>query len=201
MPTGGFTFAESPDRAAPEACILWRAERDPETILVIAEETDDTDSDSIDFAILEPWLTVVSKTAVEHAVLTDGWHRIRLDVMRGSLATGRPVCLHYQIHGTMSAEAKLLPLRRLLHLYRHGVFTPALYPPARSMDQALTVLRVHDAVQAGASHKEIARSIFGADLVAAEWNSDSDFLRSRTRRLVANARRMMRGRFKYLLSE
>lgn len=199
MPTGGFTFAEFPDRAAPEARILWRADRDPETISVIAEACGNMDPDGIDFAILEPWLTVVSNSAVEHAVLTDGWHRIRLDVVQGSLATRQPVRLHYQIHGTISAESKLLPLRRLIHLYRHKVFTPALYPPGPSMGYAIAVLRVHDAMTAGVSQKEIARSIFGADLVAAEWNSNSDFLRSRTRRLVANARRMMRGGFKSLL--
>jgi hypothetical protein len=199
LPTGGFTFAESPDLAAPEARIIWRAERDPETISVIADPSDDGDPDGFHPAALEPWLTIVRGTTAEHVVLTDGWHRIRLDVLSGSLAAGRPVHLTYQIDGTISARAKLLPLHRLLHLHRHRVFAPKLYPPVRSIGRALTVLRVHDALQAGASHREIARTLFGKDLVTAEWESGSDFLRSRTRRLVRNARRMMRGGFKTLL--
>jgi hypothetical protein len=201
LPTGGFTFAEFPDRAAPEARIIWRAERDPETLAVVAVPTHDMDPDKVDPAALVPWLTIVRDGPVEHAVLTDGWHRIRLDVMHGSLAAGQPVHLYYQIDGTINARAKLLPLRRLLHLHQHRVFAPKLYPRVQSIGHALTVLRVNDATQAGASHRDIARALFGSETVAIDWNSSSDFLRSRVRRLVANARRMRNGGFKTLLTE
>ncbi|WP_430738994.1 DNA -binding domain-containing protein [Sphingomonas paeninsulae] len=139
--------------------------------------------------------------AVEHAVLSDGWQRIRLDVTHGSLAAGHPVHLHYLLNGTVSAEARLWPLRRLLHFHRHRVFDPALYPHNRSIAYALTVLRVHDATVAGASHRDIARALFGNNVVACDWNSSSDFLRSRVRRFVANARRMNSGAFKTLLTK
>jgi hypothetical protein len=129
-------------------------------------------------------------------VLTDGWHRIRLDVVSGSLAAGRPVLLRYALAGTLSAEAQLLPLRRLLHLYRYRRFASSLYPVDRRIDRAVTALRVHDAVAAGASHREIAQALFGAERVRKDWSIGSDCLRSRVRRLIVNARRMRNGDFK-----
>jgi hypothetical protein len=199
-PNGGFTFAEHPGVAAPEARIIWRAEVDPGTLSTVAERVDDRHPDRIDPLMLSPWLTVTTDSnAVEHVVLSDGWQRIRLDIERGGFAAGRPVILHYQIAGTTSAEPQLMPLRRLLHLCRHGQFSESLYLKVSRIDRALTVLRVRDAVAAGASQKDIAKALFGCDRVRDDWHSNSDFLRSRVRRMVAHARWMAHGDFWSLL--
>jgi hypothetical protein len=49
-------------------------------------------------------------------VLSEGYRRIRLDVDEGSLAGNGPVALQYRLHGLVSAEAEILPLRRFVHL-------------------------------------------------------------------------------------
>lgn len=199
-PSGGFIFAESPELPAPEARIIWRAELDPGTLRVWVEHDHGPSEDLMDPVILSPWLTIVAGSpAGEHAVLSDGWRRIRLDVERGSLATARPILLRYLLEGAKSAEPKLLPLRRLLHLYRCRRFAASLYPPEPRIDRWLNVLRVGDALAVGASHKEIARAIFGAVRVEKEWESRSDALRSRIRRLAGEARHMARGGFRSLL--
>lgn len=200
LSNGDSIFAEDPHRSAPEARILWHAGVDPETLRVWAERGPTGSNDVIDPATLLPWLTIVSApSAIEHAVLSDGWRRIRLDIERGSLATGRPVLLRFLIEGTRSAETKIAPLRRLLHLCRHGHFASSLYPRDERADRRLVVLRVHDALEAGATHRDIGRVLFGRNRIEQDWNGQSDSLRSRVRRLAAEARFMAAGGFRSLL--
>src|SRR3546814_9679819 len=82
---------------------------------------------------LAPWLTVVAdRDGREHAVLSDGWRHIRLDVEAGTLAHGGRVLLLYRIAGLASARARLLPLRRFLDLAEHPRFPATLFPRART---------------------------------------------------------------------
>jgi hypothetical protein len=132
-------------------------------------------------------------------VLSDGLHHIRLDIAGVSLADGGPVLLHYRLAGVPSAEARLLPLRRFLYLCRHRRFAAALFPADRQIARGLAVLRVHDALADGASQRDIARALFGAERVLPGWEGESDSLRSRVRRLVAEARAMAAGGYRLLL--
>ncbi|WP_439540740.1 hypothetical protein [Sphingomonas sp.] len=77
---GGFTFAERPEVEAPDARIIWHADFDPGTLRVIASPIGRGDPDAIDPALLAPWLTLVRDPHGEHAVLSDGWHRITDEV-------------------------------------------------------------------------------------------------------------------------
>lgn len=196
---GGFTFAEQPEVEAPDARIIWRADLDPGALSVLAVPAEAGHPDAIDASALTPWLTVVRDANGEHAVLSDGWHHIRIDIALGSLAAGGPVVLHYDLHGIASAQSKILPLRRLLDLCRHRRFSHALYPPDRRLDRLIQALRVHDAVTAGASQREIAQVLFGPAVDDASGRR-SDSLRSRVRRLVADARVLARGGYRVLMT-
>ncbi|MGJ0239928.1 DNA -binding domain-containing protein [Novosphingobium fluoreni] len=199
---GGFTFAEDPGLAAPEARLIWRAELDPGTLPVIALGADPSDPDSILVERIVPWLTVaVDPAGHEHAVLSDGWHHIRLDIEEGRLAGEAAVLLHYRLHGLASAEARLLPLRRLIDLCRHGRFARSLFPRDPRIERGIAMLRVHDALGEGASQREIGMALFGRERVATDWNHRSDSLRSRVRRLVREARAMARGGYRHLLHD
>jgi len=183
---GGFIFAEHPDIAAPEARILWQAELDPGALIVDAMPVPAVHPDAVDMAALRPWLTLVIDEAGEHAVLSDGWHHIRIDVQCGSLSSDAPVLLHYRLRGIATLEPKLLPLHRLVDLYRRRRFSVSLW--------------VHDAVAAGATQREIARVLFGRD--PAEPDAvEGDSLRSRVRRLVREARRLATGGYRGLMRE
>lgn len=199
---GGSTFAEDPDLAAPEARILWCAELDPGALPVVAVPSVPADPDAIDPELLAPWLTrVVDCDGVEHAVLSDGWHRIRLDLLGGSLAGPVPVVLHYRLRGVAGVVAKVLPLRRLLHLFRYRHFAASLFPEERRLGRWLLLLRVHDALADGASQREIARALYGDTRVAREWHGRSDSMRSRVRRLVRDAVTMADGGYRRLLRD
>jgi hypothetical protein len=199
---GGFTFAEHPEREAPDARIIWRADLDPATLSVAAvpAAADDDVADLVDAELLAPWLTIVqADDGTEHAVLSDGRHHIRLDIASGSLAAGQRVRLHYSLSGLATAERMILPLRRFLHFCRHRQFSGGLFPLDTRIDRELAMLRVHDALNAGASQREIAIVLFGRDRVADGWEGRTDSLRSRVRRLVVDARGMARGGYRTML--
>jgi len=196
---GGFTFAERPELEAPDARILWRAELDPGALKVAAFPIDAAHPDAIEAGALAPWLTIVADDSGEHAVLSDGWHHIRIDIEAGSLASGQPVIIHYQLRGVASAELRILPLRRLLDLYRRRRFSVSLYPRDRRVDRWLLALRVHDAVLAGATQREIATVLFGEDQHGSRDGNRADSLRSRARRLIRDARRLAAGGYRFLM--
>ncbi|MFV9063767.1 DUF2285 domain-containing protein, partial [Enterobacter roggenkampii] len=80
------------------------------------------------------------------------------------------------------------------------VATPAA--AARSRPTPAAVLELHtlqalDATLSGASLREVAEGLFGADAVAADWHKDSA-LRARVRRLVRRGDALMRGGYRRL---
>lgn len=197
---GGCTFAEDPARSAPEARIIWHADLDPATLPVIAIPTDRADPDGLDLERVAAWLTVVTDPdGYDHAVLSDGRHHIRLDVAQGRLAGETLVHLHYRLHGLGSAEAGLLPLRRLLHLQHHRRFARSLYPRDPWIERGIQLLRVHDALADGATQREIGAVLFDEARVAEDWNDRSDSLRSRIRRLVREAKTLALGGYRDLM--
>lgn len=151
--------------------------------------------------MLAPWLTLVtSPDGVEYAVLSDGRHHVRLDIADGSLAAGNPVIFHYQLHGVASAEPGLLTIRRLIDLVRHKRFATHLFPPDPRIDRWLLVLRVHDALTAGASHRDIAIALYGAERVGSGWQGGAESLRLRVRRLARDARALAGGDWRALMA-
>lgn len=198
---GGYTFAEHPDLPAPEARLIWHADFDPGTLGVVAVPADPSDPDSIRIDRIAPWLTIaIDEIGREHAVLSDGWHHIRLDIEEGRLAGQDAVLLQYRVHGLASAETVLLPLRRFLDLCRHRRFARSLFPRDSRIDRGIEMLRVHDAIGQGASQREIGAALFGDERVGRDWNVGSDSLRSRIRRLVSDARSMAHGGYRHLMT-
>jgi hypothetical protein len=63
-----------------------------------------------------------------------------------------------------------------------------LFPPERRAPRWAQVLRVHDALAAGANQREISDSLFDTKSVA-RWRVDAAPWRRRTQRLVEAARR------------
>jgi hypothetical protein len=196
---GGSTFAEDPAKAAPDARLIWDSALDPDTIRAEALPAIAGDPDAIDPASLGRWLGLVRDAdGLEHAVLSDGRHHIRIDLAAGTLGAG-PVVLHYELAGTRSAQARILPLRRLIDFCLYRRFPASLYPRDPRIARWITLLRVRDALQDGASWREIGNALFGPDRVRSEWLDPSDSLRSRVRRLAAEARRLGEGGYRSLL--
>lgn len=197
---GGCTFAERPEIGFPAARIVWRAELDPETLTAEVIRVAADDGDRIDPEVLRRFLFLTAGAdGREHAVLSDGVRRIRLDIACGSLVEPAPFTVRCSVAGIRSAEPKIRPLLRLIDVCRRGCFAAALFPVEPKIDRWIALLRVHDALAEGAGHREIAVALFGLEQVHAARGSVSDSLRSRVRRLVRDARMMAQGRYRTLL--
>lgn len=198
--SGGSTFAEDPATDAFRAHIIWDADLDPGTLCVTAEPAEQTGQDSFDPERLARWLhVVVDAGGREHAVMSDGTRRIRLDVEVGSLRDRHPVRLHYRLSGVATVAPKLLSLRRLISLVQRNRFPRSLFPADRRVRRFVEVLRVHDALDQGASQREIGLILFGGDRREMSWPGPGDSVRSRVRRLVSDARAMAQGGYRSLL--
>ncbi|HEV7290513.1 DUF2285 domain-containing protein [Sphingomonas sp.] len=183
----------------PDARLIWESGIDPGTLAVEAIAAGPCEPGAVDPGELGAWLTLVrGRHGLEHAVISDGWHRIRLDVALGTLSSG-PVILRCRIEAMGSAVPKFLPLQRLVDFALHRRFARALYPADPRIERWLIALQVLDGLADGASHRELAEALYGAERVASDWGGRSDSLRSRVRRLVAEAKRLSRGGYRHLL--
>ncbi|HGM8383686.1 TPA: DUF2285 domain-containing protein [Pseudomonas aeruginosa] len=103
------------------------------------------------------------------------------------------------------ACATLFTRYRTLAAELDALSTATLAAPAaaaRSRPTSAAVLELHtlqalDATLAGASLREVAEGLFGADAVAADWHKDSA-LRARVRRLVRRGEALMCGGYRSL---
>ena len=123
----------------------------------------------------------------EHILFSDGLHSIRLDMLSGSLAAG-PVSLCWRIDGIANASPKILALRQFVALARSGGFAGSLHRPERRARRWVEMLRTHDALAAGATHREIAAALFGVDVTGPRWRLSAGPWRLRVQRLAAGAR-------------
>lgn len=182
----GLVRFEPPDYPVPEARPLWAAETDPCVLTVAASEV---------CRIGEPFdagrFTSISTCHIgadnrEHWLFSDGCRHIRFDVVSGSLRTG-PAQLSYKLSGLASAQPCARTLLRLITLDRTGQLSPTLFPPERRAPRWVLTLRAHDAMMAGASHREIASELFGlGDL--SRWRILAPSYRRRVQRLAKLAR-------------
>lgn len=157
------------------------------------------DGDAFDIHRFDRFATVLRcPDGHEHLLLSDGFHHLQLEVTAGRLLDG-PVCFRYELSGFEHVEAKALTLRRLLLLRRLGRFPYGLFPPERRARRWAMALQAYDAIQIGASHRDIAVALFGEKVVKEDWHGRSDYLRLRVQRLARMADKLVNGGYRDLL--
>lgn len=189
---GGCVFAEDPTRPASAARLFWDAAIDPRVIVAEAEPTDRNDPQRFDPFDLPVPVIILQHGDREELRLGDALRSVRISIVAGSVLHG-PVRLAYHLAGTDALDLRFLALRRLaaLQLRRHfpgHLFGP--HPRARRWTMLIATL---EALAIDPSHRAVACRLYGEDAVAAEWNGRSDYLRSRVRRLIAEARQLASG--------
>jgi hypothetical protein len=157
------------------------------------------DPDALDLSRLQPLATLArGGDGQAYLALSDGWRRIRLDVVEGTLGDGAYVRLDYLLSGFRDLEPRLQTIRRLARLRADGRFDKSLYAKPPGMARRIEALQVADALRDGASYRDIAIAIFGEARVRSDWRTQSDYLLSRIRRRAAEARQMLAGGYKAL---
>jgi hypothetical protein len=195
IPRGDCSFAEDPTLRAMEARILFEREADPH---VLACEVVNGHGDDCDVLRMGCFSAVLrGAEPCEHVLLSDGLHNLRLEVRHGSLLAG-PARLRFLLDGLNRIDPPLLTLRRLVAFHRLGRMPRQLFPREPRIDRAILVLRAWDARAAGASRREIAALLLGAQ-GKEDWNGASDYLHSRVKRMLRTASSMARGGWRALL--
>jgi hypothetical protein len=195
----GCVSLQAPEVSAAEATPLWSRTVDSSVLIVRA--TPARSDDPIAF-VPRRWThlfaVAIEPDGTEHLAICDGYRRIRLDVAQGTVLEG-PVLLRYEVQGVAGIDGKVLTLRRLMALCRTGRFARSLHRSFPSAPRLVRALRAHDAIEFGASIRDVGIMLFGDYRVAAEWNAPGEALKSQCRRLIATSRRMIGGGYLNLL--
>jgi hypothetical protein len=193
----GLRLLEDPELDARDAHPAWFPE--PGGVLQLYPDADPS-PDAYAFAF---WRIPGHKHLIhdgKRLVLTACWPGgcVRL-ALAPSLADG--VAYLYAVRACAAPCARYRTMAAELHkLAVVGAGAPAA--AARSRPAPAALLELHtvqalDATLAGASAREIAEGLFGAEAVAAGWYADGG-LRSRVRRLVRRGQSLMRGGYRRL---
>ncbi|MDB5584962.1 MAG: hypothetical protein JWR80_10138 [Bradyrhizobium sp.] len=170
----------------PDARPVWRADADPHVVIATAAPASG-EREAFDFAALAPLGRCVDgPDGTEHWLWSDGVRQVRLDVIAGTLRSG-PVQLDFRIPGFGAALTRLATIERLVALVRTGRLMAGLFPAEARAQRWALILRTYDAMEAGASQRDIAECLFSLSTVS-RWRVEAPSCRLRVQRLVAAAR-------------
>jgi hypothetical protein len=183
--------------------VFWSTETVPSVVTVEARGGGATAAEAFDLGRLTlPVMLLRQPGGVRHLLIRDGMRCLQIEVLTNGTPrhpARHPVRLLVPLWPAPEDEPRLLALRRFLHVRRESVLPDRLYPPERRAGRWLDMLRACDARRAGASQRQIAAAIFGADRAAQDWAGQSDYLRLRVQRLVRGADHMAARGYRDLL--
>jgi len=189
---------EDPAEPFPIARPVWTSERHDWVVTAQAHRAGDQDRDVLDLARLGRFAKSIDDEGVARLLLSDGYRSIRLDISGAPPASGR-LALSYSIYGIRRLLKPLTVLGRLRSLAMTGRFAQSLYPSAQRSRRLVLLLRAFDALEAGATHADLAYMLLAGNFERESWRIRSPSLRSRAQRLAREARRMAAGGFWTLL--
>jgi len=182
----GLHTLEDPALCAADARPLWTESADP--FVITARATPSTSAGALDLQRCGLSIfTFPGKVDGEYIFLGDGRHTLRFDLLSGTLGAG-PVRLSWRMPQPSEALPAIMALRRFAIWWRTGSLVDISFPSAARAARWLTLLRVRDALETGASQREIAACLFGSAIAGARWRLDNGSYRLRVQRLVRSSR-------------
>ncbi|WP_454883418.1 DNA -binding domain-containing protein [Sphingomonas oryzagri] len=183
----GLERYENPSLPVPAARPIWSSAVYTDVLRAHVSDPFAARRDRVDLRLLSRFVSVaISDDEVEHLLLSDGLHSIRIDVVVGTLI-GCPASLTYLLHGLSGLRGPMGALKRLANLVHAEKFEPAASTSSAKRRRWISELRVADATLAGADQQTIAKALFGPAISARRWRSESAEYRRRTQRLVHQA--------------
>ncbi len=123
-------------------------------------------------------------------------------VVTGPLVTFGPVRLNFSSIGLTRLDGHLDSLGALAHLLLgRRLVGAADRPGAVDRIRLRDALICLDAKASGASHRDIAQVIHGAELVSTEWGDTDSPMRQKIKRDLTRGRRLMNGGYRDLLGK
>ena len=183
---------------APESIILWSSAVDPSVLRCVATPAAIGEVGAFDLDHCGEEAVVIAGASAEHVLIGASSVGLRLDVLEGTLLQG-PVSLRYDISVVVDLRPPLATLRAFHDLCRMGRLPLRSKRKWQRDRRVVDALRTHDALQDGASIRDVGILLFGTRRVGEEWNAPGEALKSHSRRMIALARRMAGGAWRRLL--
>lgn len=198
--TWGLVAFADPGCSAWTASVLWRPDLYASVLPVDAVPAEfSSDTPALEFASLQCRVGVVAASGQRHHLFLgdqENWLQLML---HGAEPTGKLHLATSAIVTWPNIPERHQLLKRLSYLASHGRLASDLYRPHASADRLAHVLQVLDGSLQGASHREIALVMFGAERVARDWSRPGSHLRDHIRRAVQRGRYLMNGGYLELL--
>jgi hypothetical protein len=192
--TGGCSFAVDPALDARHASLAWLSSANPPLrIEKVARRTE-----ALTF---DPWNIPGRKQLVFDGdgltlVASSGRHALELR-MSDDLAAGDPFDLFVRIQQNSRLDSP--SAARSAQWLAGTAPAEGATAASRSSTLHLRALQALDAVQGGASQREVASAVFGVEATKTRWSSDGE-LRAQTRHLLKRAKALMQGGYRELAS-
>jgi hypothetical protein len=141
----------------------------------------------------------VAADGTQVLVLKSGTHHLHL-IVRGARVTMAPVRIVFEIDGVKNVSVALRRMAILAELLaqEQPLSVQCRPGPVEQLELRDALIGL-DGKCAGASHRDIANIIYGADRVEADWPNPDSALRQRVKRHLARGRRIMSGDYRALL--
>ena len=179
----GLHALEDPDRSAVDARLFWTAAADPTILSASAiEPLGWFDALGVSLSSIVP----AAVGRVRQAVALGGTaHGIRIDVADRAEGEARLLGFHLTLARPLAVQ--LAELARLWSLWNGAPLADPVF--ARDMARSILLLRAIDALAEGASLRMVGAGLVSAD----EWPGDSEWAKSRARRIIVAARALWTG--------
>lgn len=185
----GLERVEDPALDATQARPIWSADIDTAVVHATVRSQDVLASFFPEPSM--PFMTTIaSKAGVTPILLSDGLRSIRVDLHIGGARWVSPA-LTWHIDGITGIEAQLKSLAQLVAFRRLGRFSHTLHPPERRARRWIAMLRVHDALRAGATARDIVAELFHVPTADPRWRAAAAPWRLRVQRLAREARKCL----------
>ena len=180
-------FAEDPSRGFSRARILWSAEFDPGVLRVRTRRRIGRSESLPDWGKI----TIVNGAGIEHLLLSTASGPLRLDIVEGTVRDG-PVDLTLTLNVDLSIIRQCDSIPNLLRHFDIAGAGRWRTIEDRRLPRLVEALRVGDALDDGASLREIAAALKCTGQTYRDWPGPGESTKSWVRRRVALARRLRR---------
>jgi len=198
----GLRRFEDPDQDSLMANVFWRLRECREVLPLAASPMgESTAASTLNLANLQCSTTVIPH-GEEHRqdVLFAQDGRFLQIAVFGEIPLAEALLLTPALPAPDDADSRLLAVRRLTDLVRHGWMRPFLYPRERRAERLIHVVHALDGWRAEASHRDIGISLYGEARIKRDWMDPRNHLRDQVRRAVHYGRDLMTGGYKRFLS-
>lgn len=186
---GLIAFAD-PDHASFRQ-VFWDRAINPLVLQAYADPGHKMDTDACDLERLCPHMEILRPpTGPCHILLSDQNSCVQIELLGEATLEGW-VRLRWHLLGVAALRPQLMALHRFAAFYHYGRFPKRQIPPVTRLHRLIQALRTYDAAAEAVPLVQIANALFGPARVQSDWHGQSDYLRSRIKRLLRQSRRLV----------